>query len=1006
MKTHFFIRYIIGFFLVPIMSFGFSFTATPSTETCIGNGSISIETFDTNSNGTLVFFIYKLPNSTTPYATITSTTISGLTHGEYKIVAKETVLGSISEKEAYVTIENNIISLNYSIESLNSDCSNYRNLTINITSGVAIDYEIIAGPIIFPLQTNNQFLHLPVGEYQIRVFDSCGNGHVTTFIISMNSNSLAIGNQKITQTLPESCNEIISSNTISATSDRIISYPLTIEYILVNPINNTESIISNSIESGPTYTCPITQNLPLYPNFIYDYTIKITDNCGNIILKSFQINGVIKLETLISAKNCNQQLINFQATNFTAPYQLLFVEHPQDFNPNDSNTNYPGPFYLSLIKFQNATSGTYIVKIIDACERTVTINFEISEVMEEVGINKQIRPGCGLGESSISLTGKSSKLVSVQIIEAPSTSNFNLPFDVSNNISYGAFYMNSLQSGQYVFRSVNECNEVDTTSVNIEGYIITKNIVNLKPTCNSFNISLYFTSNAFISQKFWLQKLIDANSDTWGHPESEIVYAENAMPDSLNSIELTNSSINYNFAYNGTFRVVRSFLVFNNGYDIVDETSNAKNKYCVEVLASNLNYNQTFELREIYRLPCSSLNNLDVVIDAVGAGNISYKIIKKDGLPFEIDNGYSNIFYDLPPATYTFMISNECGNSLLRIFDVSRIVSLININTPPDMIKCSEDLTTETFDLSSQTSIILGNQSPNDYSVSYFTSLADAQNNTNSITSISDFHPDANPKLIYARLMFNLFPNCYETTSFSLISNRIPKIDLNNSYTSCSLSSITLDASLNNLPTTSYLWSTGETTPKIIISNFGENKISVTVSNSTENTICSATKDISVFISESPKIDRIETVDFENNENSLTVYTSNIGEFEYSIDGLSFQDDNYFPNLMSGSYIVYVKDKLGCGVVKQNIFLLNYPKFFTPNGDGYNDIWSINNFEEEPNNKVTIMDRYGKLIKVIDIKSSSWDGTVGGSQLKADDYWFTFERQDGSIHKGHFTLKR
>jgi hypothetical protein len=33
--------------------------------------------------------------------------------------------------------------------------------------------------------------------------------------------------------------------------------------------------------------------------------------------------------------------------------------------------------------------------------------------------------------------------------------------------------------------------------------------------------------------------------------------------------------------------------------------------------------------------------------------------------------------------------------------------------------------------------------------------------------------------------------------------------------------------------------------------------------------------------------------------------------------------------------------KKGCGVDKREIVLIDYPKFFTPNNDGYNEYWHI-----------------------------------------------------------------
>jgi hypothetical protein len=71
----------------------------------------------------------------------------------------------------------------------------------------------------------------------------------------------------------------------------------------------------------------------------------------------------------------------------------------------------------------------------------------------------------------------------------------------------------------------------------------------------------------------------------------------------------------------------------------------------------------------------------------------------------------------------------------------------------------------------------------------------------------------------------------------------------------------------------------------------------------------------------------------------ISIYVSGAGDYEYSIDGIHYQSNNQFQNLFSGAYTVYVRDKNGCGIVTDKVYLLMYPKFF--NGDGYNDTWSI-----------------------------------------------------------------
>ncbi|MGK4569401.1 T9SS type B sorting domain-containing protein [Flavobacterium sp. 3HN19-14] len=86
--------------------------------------------------------------------------------------------------------------------------------------------------------------------------------------------------------------------------------------------------------------------------------------------------------------------------------------------------------------------------------------------------------------------------------------------------------------------------------------------------------------------------------------------------------------------------------------------------------------------------------------------------------------------------------------------------------------------------------------------------------------------------------------------------------------------------------------------------------------------------------------------------------------------------------------------------------LLNYPKFFTPNGDGFNEKWQIKFAVFEPGMQIYIFDRYGKLITGFDSESQGWDGTYNGHPLPSDDYWFKVIRADGTIYRGHFTMKR
>lgn len=216
--------------------------------------------------------------------------------------------------------------------------------------------------------------------------------------------------------------------------------------------------------------------------------------------------------------------------------------------------------------------------------------------------------------------------------------------------------------------------------------------------------------------------------------------------------------------------------------------------------------------------------------------------------------------------------------------------------------------------------------------------------------------------------------------------------------------------SLNeNLTIISALWDFGDgavsTDIEPVHHYAGSGTYLVSVTFVTPNGTFTRTKLITVLVSSAPTIAGIETVDFDDN-NTITVNCTGLGDYEYSIDGIRYQDSNVFYHLNFGQYTIFVRDKNGCGSTVGSTYLLNYPKFFTPNNDGYNDYWRIKFSYLEPNLKVKIMDRFGNLIKILDSDSVGWDGTLDGQQLLSDDYWFVVTRDNRSDFKGHFALKR
>ena len=143
-------------------------------------------------------------------------------------------------------------------------------------------------------------------------------------------------------------------------------------------------------------------------------------------------------------------------------------------------------------------------------------------------------------------------------------------------------------------------------------------------------------------------------------------------------------------------------------------------------------------------------------------------------------------------------------------------------------------------------------------------------------------------------------------------------------------------------------------------------------------------------------------------------------EFQYALQDESglffrnFQDSNIFNGIEGGIYKLIVENKNGCGTSELLISVIQFPKFFTPNGDGNNDTWTIKGANKTfyPTSSISIFNRFGKLISKVDIDSQGWNGTNNGKTLPSDNYWYRVElipadtSKPPIIKKGHFSLLR
>lgn len=348
---------------------------------------------------------------------------------------------------------------------------------------------------------------------------------------------------------------------------------------------------------------------------------------------------------------------------------------------------------------------------------------------------------------------------------------------------------------------------------------------------------------------------------------------------------------------------------------------------------------------------------------------------------------------------YASQTINNC-ESVNRLGVNINLINTLNANNYTEIICDELNDNSEVINLTSYNSNLISSTG-NDFR--YYNTYNNAldQNSSGLISNFATRNLIIGNNIFYVRIDS---PNtCFQIVTLTLVLVSKPIIPINNIVPICEGNSIILNAGNDN---NTYNWSTGETSQQITIMQPGNYSVVVTKNHGA--TICTTTKNFKVVNSNIATIQEITTSDWTDNNNTITVLLNSTsqGDYEYSINGIDFQQSNVFNNLESGEYTVFVKDKNDCGIVSKEVSLLMYPKFFTPNGDGYNDLWKIKFSQTETNLTILIFDRFTKLLKQITPNLDGWDGTYLGQELPSSDYWFVVKRNNGKEYKGHFSLKR
>ena len=382
-------------------------------------------------------------------------------------------------------------------------------------------------------------------------------------------------------------------------------------------------------------------------------------------------------------------------------------------------------------------------------------------------------------------------------------------------------------------------------------------------------------------------------------------------------------------------------------------------------------------------------NNETLTLNATQASATSYQWFQNGNLII----GENNPTYTISSAgNYSVKININASCTLTGSIEIEYAPNLIIADNNFEICDTNIDGLAP-FDLATIQTQIFSNL-PTNFTVGLFDSTTSTTPLPSSYTNTTPFQ-----QIIYARI--TTIQNCYGNIPITLNVNIFPETFNDENIGICNNTATNISAP-NGF--SSYSWNTNpiQTSQNITVSIAGT--YIVTITNAAG---CTKTKTFTVVNSEIATITNIDVTDF-NEALIATISVTGNGNYEYSLDGITYQDNPVFNLSDSGEYTIYVNDKNNCGVVFETFYALHYPKFFTPNGDNYNDTWQIKNLDKKglENSIIYIFDRFGKLVKQINPSGTGWNGTFNGNQLSSSDYWFVLELTNGKTIKGHFTLKR
>lgn len=361
----------------------------------------------------------------------------------------------------------------------------------------------------------------------------------------------------------------------------------------------------------------------------------------------------------------------------------------------------------------------------------------------------------------------------------------------------------------------------------------------------------------------------------------------------------------------------------------------------------------------------------------VVADPMKYSLTDPSGNPLP-----NNFDVSILPKTIQFIIKDNEKGCLSDVQSVQFVkgTPTVLLASTIDFIKCDTDFDGITeFDLDSKKSEF--STDPN-ATFDYFKDAACTQQIAGNYTNQTAF-----AQTIYVKVSVPNF--CPAFAKINLKLNVPAKSStLKDKYFICYGETLSIDAGPEN---TIYNWSNGQTSQVATFTEAGT--YSVTLQNGPDG--CPYTHTFTISDDNQPKITLI------NQTNTSIEVNAEGGNkpYIYLFNGVP-QNSNILNNPTASSYTIQVQSASGCLGPPKTVYFIKINNAFTPNADGINDSWKIDNLDKMQQVSIVIVDRMGaKVFESKNPNQTEWDGKSFGRALPTGTYWYVVSWFDAVTQK-------